>query len=60
MCSGNPWVWTLFGNQNGSQHPYFLFFIFFIGDPYNTDGRVVASVGGLCFGLFARVRLGIE
>jgi hypothetical protein len=35
-------------------------FLFFMGDPYNTDGRVVASVGGLCFGLFARVRLGIE
>jgi hypothetical protein len=40
--------------------PLFLFFIFFMEDPYNTDGRVVTSVGGLCFGLFARVRLGIE
>jgi hypothetical protein len=39
-----------YGNQNGSQHPY-IFFIF-LETPYNTDKRVVTSVGGLCFGLF--------
>jgi hypothetical protein len=46
MCSGNPLGSDGYGNQNGSQQPHFSFFIYL--HPYNTDVRVVASVGGLC------------
>ena len=45
MCSGNPLERDSIGNQNGSQQP--IFFFLFVRPLYITDGRVVASVGGL-------------
>jgi hypothetical protein len=39
MCSGDPLGIVGYGDQNGSHHPLFLFFV-----PYNTSTRV-----GLCW-----------
>jgi hypothetical protein len=45
--SYNPLGSDGFGNKNRSQQPFFSFLYIFGRPLYNTDGRVVASVGGL-------------
>jgi hypothetical protein len=45
-----PWVWTDMASAMEANAP-FSFFLFLWWTPHNTDGRVVVSVGSLCFGL---------
>ena len=46
MCSGNPWEVMDMVTKMEASNPIFLFFIYL--HPYNTNVRVVASIGGLC------------
>jgi hypothetical protein len=56
MCSGNPLGMMDSAFAMDANTPFsFLFFLWWT--PYNTDVRVVASVGGLCFGSCLWVRL---